>query len=180
MIKLSSARRYAKSLYEMGEELNLSSKFSQDIKALKELCDKVEGFVSFLANPVIEMDAKKEIIHEALKAQPLHSYIYNLLFFLIEVNKIKLLPYVCKFYEDLEDMYKGRVRGKVIVPELLSEEEVKSIKSAIEKKLNKELIVTQEVNKDMIGGIVVKVGDMVYDASVRKQLEILKDNILKG
>lgn len=180
MIKISAARRYAKAVYEMGEELNLSSKFSQDIKLLKELCEKVDGFVSFLANPVIDVLAKKEIISEALKGESPHPYIANLIFFLVEVNKIKLLPYICKFYQDIEDMYAGRVRGTVIVPEFLTDDDVIAIKSAIEKAINKEIILSQEVNKDMIGGIIVRVGDMVYDASVRKQLEILKDNIFKG
>lgn len=180
MIKLSSARRYAKALYEMGEELNISSKFSEDIKALKELTEKVEDFVPFLANPVINLEAKKEVISSAFKGLVLHDYIVNLLFFLIEANKVKLLPYICKFYQDLEDLYAGRVKGKVISPDLLSDEDVKAIKASLENKIKKEVILSQEINKDMIGGIIVKIGDMIYDASVKKQLEILKDNILKG
>lgn len=180
MIKLSSARRYAKALYEMGIELNLSSKFSEDIKALKELCEKVEDFVPFLSNPVVDLEAKREVVSSAFKDQTLHSYVINLIFFLIEANKVKLLPYICKFYQDLEDLYAGRVRGKVVSPDILSDEDVKAIKNALEKAIKKEVLLSQEVNKDMIGGVIVKVGDMIYDASIRKQLEILKDNILKG
>lgn len=180
MIKLSSARRYAKALYEMGIELNLSSKFSEDIRALKELCEKVEDFVPFLANPVIDIEMKKEVISSAFGGQRLHNYIINLIFFLIEANKVKLLPYICKFYQDLEDIYAGRVRGKVISPDLLSDEDVKAIKASLEKAIKKEVILSQEISKDMIGGVIVKIGDMIYDASIKKQLEILKDNILKG
>lgn len=180
MIKLSSAKKYAKALFEMGLEKDISSKFSDDIKALRELTEKVSEIVPFLANPLVDRETKKEVITKIFSELNIHDYIFNLVFLLIDSNKIKLLPYICKFYQDLEDLYAGRVRGKVIVPDTLSEEYLSAIRDAIKKSLKKEVILTQEIDTDMIGGIIVKVGDMVYDASIKKQLEILKDNILKG
>ncbi len=209
MIKLSSARRYAKTIFELGQEKGLLEKFSQDMVSLKEVIDKAEGFLSFLANPTYEytereklllevasklglnqylvnlikllMESNKvKLLLEVASKLGLNQYLVNLIKLLMESNKVKLLPYICNFYQDLQDFYAGKVRGVIKTALPLSNDDLNAIKSAVEKALNKKLELTVQVDKAVIGGVLLKVGDVIYDGTVKKQLEILKDNLIKG
>ncbi len=180
MIKLSSARRYAKTIFELGQEKGLLEKFSQDMVSLKEVIDKAEGFLSFLANPTYEYTEREKLLLEVASKLGLNQYLVNLIKLLMESNKVKLLPYICNFYQDLQDFYAGKVRGVIKTALPLSNDDLNAIKSAVEKALNKKLELTVQVDKAVIGGVLLKVGDVIYDGTVKKQLEILKDNLIKG
>lgn len=180
MIKLSSARRYAKTLIEIAQEKGLMEKFSSDIANLKEIVEKVPPLVSFLSSPTVDLEVRKQTIQEILKKYEIHEFIVNLILLLVDSSKVKLLPHVCKFYQDLEDLYAGRVRAFLKVPMPISKEEIETIKIALEKALNKEILLNSDIDEAVIGGIWIKVGDLVFDGTVRRQLEILKDNLIKG
>ncbi|GAB4440625.1 MAG: F0F1 ATP synthase subunit delta [bacterium] len=180
MIKLSSAKRYAKTIFELGEEKGLLDKFSTDFANLKQVIETVEDFIPFLANPTYDYSVREQLFSEVAGKIGLNGFIVNLVKLLMEGNKVKLLPYVCKFYQDLDDFYAGRVRGQVKTAFELSSEDINAIKAAVEKALNKKVELATEVDKDVIGGLLIKVGDVVYDGTVKKQLEILKDNLIKG
>jgi F-type H+-transporting ATPase subunit delta len=180
LIKLSSAKRYAKTLFEIAQEKGLLDKFSADLSTLKEICDKAEGFVHFLGNPAYEIKERKNTFLDIVKPQNIHEYVVNLVFLLIENGRIKLLPHMCKFYQDMEDISAGKIRAQMQVPSALEAGEIAGIKSSLEKALKKTVVLNSEINKDMIGGIWIKVGDVIYDGTVKRQLEILKDNLTKG
>lgn len=180
MIKLSSAKRYAKTLFELAQEKELLEKFSADLSALKEICEKVDGFVAFLGTPTYDLKARKDVLLEIAKKYNIHEYVINLIYLLMENGKTKLMPYMCKYYQDLEDNRTGKVRAVMQAPSALEVGEINSIKAALEKSLKKTVVLDAEINKDVIGGIWVKVGDVIYDGTIRKQLNILKDNLTKG
>jgi len=180
LIKLSSAKRYAKTIFELGQEKGLLERFAKDLSALKEVTEKVDEFIPFLANPTYDYSQREQLFLEIAKKLDLNDIIVNLVKLLMEGNKVKLLPYVCKFYQDLSDFYAGIVRGTLKTAAELSDEEIKAVALAVEKALKKKVEFTVEVDKDIIGGVLLKVGDVVYDGTVKKQLEILKDNLIKG
>lgn len=180
MIKLSSAKRYAKTIFELGQEKGLLEVFSKDFAAIKDVIEKVDDFIPFLSNPTYEYSVREQLFVEIAKKLNLNEYVINLVKLLMEGNKIKLLPYVCNFYRDLEDFYFGRMRGTIKTAYELSDEEMNAIKAVVEKSLNKKLVLNAVVDKDIIGGVMLKIGDVIYDGTVKKQLEILKDNLIKG
>ncbi len=180
MIKLSSARRYAKTLIEVAQETGQMEKFSTDISTLKGIIDNVPEFLPFIISPTIDLDVRKETTKEILNKHNINNLITNLVLLLIDSGKAKLLPYICKLYQELEDFYLGRVRALVKVPMKISEEELEMIRKKLEEKLNKKVIVSSDLDPSLIGGIWVKVGDLIYDGTIRRQLEILKENLIKG
>lgn len=180
MIKLSSAKRYAKTIFELGQEKGLLEKFSNDFANLKQVIESVDDFVTFLANPTYDYAVREQLFTEVAKKIELNEFVVNLIKLLMEGNKIKLLPYVCKFFQDLDDFYAGRVRGLIKSAVGLSSDDINAIKIAVEKALNKKVELVSEIDKEVIGGVLIKVGDVVYDGTVKKQLEILKDNLIKG
>lgn len=180
MIKLSSAKRYAKTIFELGQEKGLIEQFSKDMLVLKEIADKVSDFVPFLANPIYNIKEREDLFSDIAKKLNLNDMIVNLVKVLIEGNKVKLLPYICKFYQDLEDFYAGRVRGIIKLPMNISNDDLNAVKSAVEAALKKKVEFDTVIDKDVIGGVWLKIGDVIYDGTVKKQLEILKDNLIKG
>lgn len=101
MIKLSSARRYAKTLIELAQEKGLMEKFSIDMGYIKQIVEQVPDIVYFMSTPIIDIEARKNTVKEILGKYNIHEYIVNLILLLIEVGKAKLLPHVCKIYQDI-------------------------------------------------------------------------------
>ena len=180
MIKLSSARRYAKTLIELAQEKVLMEKFSTDMSCIKEIVEKVPDIIQFMGSPVVNIDVRKNTVKEIFSKYNIHEYIINLVILLIDTGKSKLLPHICKFYQDIEDFYLGRVRAVVKVPINLTEEEINLIREKLEQKLKKKVLLNTEIDTSLVGGIWVKVGDLIFDGTVRKQLQILKENLIKG
>lgn len=180
MIKLSSARRYAKTLIEIAQETGQMEKFSTDVSTLKQIIDNVPEFLPFIISPTVDLDIRKETTREILKKYNINDLIINLVLLVIDSGKAKLLPHICRLYQELEDFYSGRVRALVKVPMTISEEELDTIRKKLEEKLNKKVIVSSDLDPSLIGGIWVKVGDLIYDGTVRRQIEILKENLIKG
>ncbi len=180
MIKLSSARRYAKTLIELAQEKGLMEKFSTDMSYVKEIVEKVPDLVQFMSSPIVDIEVRKSAVKEIFSKYNIHEYIVNLILLLIDSGKSKLLPHICKFYQDLEDFYLGRVRATVRVPMSLTEEELSLIRQTLEQKLKKKVLLNTEIDTSLVGGIWVKVGDLIFDGTVRKQLQILKENLIKG
>ncbi|MCX7769868.1 MAG: ATP synthase F1 subunit delta [Proteobacteria bacterium] len=180
MIKLSSARRYAKTLIEIAQETGQMEKFSADMNILRQIIDNIPEFMQFIISPTIDINVRKETVKDILKKHNINDLIINLVLLVLDSGKAKLLPYICKLYQELEDFYLGRVRGLVRVPISISNEDLDLIKQKLEEKLNKKVILTTEIEPSLIGGIWVKVGDLIFDGTVRRQLEILKENLIKG
>lgn len=180
MIKLSSAKRYAKTIFELGQEKGMLERFSKDFSALKQTIESVHEFIPFLANPTYDFSQRVGLFLEVAKKIDLSDIIINLVKLLMEGNKVKLLPYICNFFQDLMDFYAGKVRGTLKTAIELSSDELNAIALAVENALKKKVELKVEVDKDVIGGLMLKVGDVVYDGTVKKQLEILKDNLIKG
>ena len=81
---------------------------------------------------------------------------------------------------ELDDIHNNRERITVITQTSLDESLIESIKSQIGKKLNKEIIVTEKVDESILGGIIIKIGDLVIDGSLSKGLKNIKSNLLNS
>jgi F-type H+-transporting ATPase subunit delta len=74
----------------------------------------------------------------------------------------------------------GRVRAEVVLPSEVGKGEIKEIKKGLEKATGKEVVLDVSIDPALLGGVVARVGSIVYDGSIRTQLENIKNNIMRG
>ena len=80
----------------------------------------------------------------------------------------------------MDDEATGKVRGEAITPMPLEDAALQTISQALSKALDKEVILEARQDPSLMGGMVARVGNLVFDASVKTQLQRMKDTLIKG
>ena len=95
-------------------------------------------------------------------------------------NRIRYLPDITALYRELADEAAGRARVKLITAHELSKQKLKELTAGLKHLVGKQVIMEAETDPELIGGVVARIGGMVYDGSVKTQLDRLKETLAKG
>jgi F-type H+-transporting ATPase subunit delta len=132
-----------------------------------------------LTNPVFKASQRKQVMQELAKKLALSEDVQRFLGLLIERERIAALPDIARELRVLVDANLGRVRATVTSAKPLSADQESKIKTALEKQTGKKVVLEKREDADLIGGMVTQIGDLIYDGSVKNQLELMKETILK-
>ena len=169
------SKRYARAFFEIaGEEKKLEQYYSE----LNQFSSAMSGnkdLAGFLANPVFEQDVKKNVLEKIIGKMSLSPMTVNFLKLLVDKNRIDVLPDIDTCYRQMMDetLQKMRVTVKTAFP--LSAEMQNYIMSNLKKMTGREVEVTVEDDKGLLGGIVIGVGDTLYDGSIKNQLNNMRN-----
>ncbi|MFN3505374.1 MAG: F0F1 ATP synthase subunit delta [Caldimicrobium sp.] len=180
MRALAIALKYAKGLFIAAKELNKVEEFGEELRSFLKFLKENPEVLQVLQSPVYPPDIKFEILKEIVKVYQLTPEIERFVSLLIERRRIQYIEEIVSMYQALWDEEVGIARGEVYSPYPLSEEEKKELEEALQKKLNKQVFLEVRVDPDILGGIKVKIGDYVWDGTLKSQLEKFKEIIIKG
>lgn len=170
-------KRYAKALIRLGQERNLWAEIGEDLDRFTNLFLEHSLLRRILCDPVHDRRSRKVILDEILARIGLNRMTANFLRLLVDKERMRYLPAIRSAYQSLEDAMAGRLRAKVISARPLTEEEVAAVRDALARRLEKQIVLETEENPEILGGIVCKIDGMVFDGSVKTQLEKLRETI---
>ena len=101
----------------------------------------------------------------------------NFLRLLKKKNRLNLLPSIASYFQEIVDDNAGIVRGEVIAAVSI-ENDLSEIESSLSKKLNKKVILSSSIDQSIIGGIKIRIGDRLFDGTVKAKLNKLKEDLL--
>lgn len=179
MSNLTIARRYAQALYAEAEREQRVEQVDEDIEVIRAALEGSRDLVLFFESPVISR-LKKEGVVQALFGSRVQLTTLNFLRLLIEKRRENLFPEVVLAYRQLRDGQLGIVEARARVAHPLSDVEVQSLTQALEQMAGVRVRLQVEQDPTLIGGVVVRVGDTVYDGSVRHQLATLRERMERG
>ncbi len=179
MIQESLVEGYAQAMFEVAVDKGDTGDIEKDLDGIKQLLSTNKKFRSILYHPSITKTDKKDIVDKVIVSQCSSKWIKNLLFVLIDKRRERILDY-------LPDVYKG-VAGKIrgIVPVIvqtaipLTEDRLTKLKKNLEKLTKKKVDIKTEINKDIIGGMIIRIENKIIDGSVTNHLKNLKKSLLK-
>lgn len=176
------ARRYAEALLSLGKKGGGSrlERFAADLAAIAKTEEESPEFLHFLANPAFSVAEKRDVLAPVLKKLGVTPQIRNFCMLLADKERLTLLPQIADVFGQLKDAEMGIINGELVTAIELSPEKKEEVTARLAQQLNKEINLTYTVDKDILGGVVLKVGDMVLDASLNAQLNILKETIKRG
>jgi len=166
-------------LVEIGQERNALEKYGDDLSSITELMSDSKDFREVLINPVFTREDKKRIAGQIFDKLQTDAMVANFVNLLIDRKRINQLAGIEKAYRGEVDDIRGITRGEVISAEPLSEEQLGRVTDALSQISGKKVLVATRVDASMIGGLTAKVGDKVFDGTIRTQLSQLKET-LKG
>ncbi|MEF2229446.1 MAG: ATP synthase F1 subunit delta [Pseudodesulfovibrio sp.] len=175
------SRRYAKALFAIGAAKGEAVKvYGEQLMALSDSIQAAPEAVGFFRNPSFSAEEKKAVLSKLVEKASVDPMVKNFCNLLAEKGRVEMLPAIASDYKVMMDAVSGVITGELITVSALSEERKSAIKANLEKQAGKKLELTFAADKDILGGIVLKVGDKVLDASLKAQLQILKENIKRG
>jgi F-type H+-transporting ATPase subunit delta len=174
MITGSIARRYAKALFGLATEQDRLEVWSDALVALQEAIDGSPDLQDVLSNPVYSKEQRRAIVGKLAGALKLDSEPANLLFLLADRNRLGYLAAIVATFRELADAGLGRLRAKVTSAALLDPAAVGAMAERLSQATNKKVLLDRDVDPALLGGVVAQVGSLVYDGSIRTQLEDLR------
>jgi F-type H+-transporting ATPase subunit delta len=174
MIVGSIARRYAKALFGLAVEVDRVDAWAQSLVALKKAVDASPELREILASPVYTREQRQGLAAGLAKALQLDREPASLLALLADRNRLAYLAGVAETFGRLADEKLGRVRARVASAVPLAEAQAAALAQRLAEASRAEVIVERVVDPSLLGGVVAQVGSLVYDGSLRSQLEDLR------
>ena len=176
------AKRYARALFAIGREQGgeAHKTFGQELAGLAEVLDGAPKLLRLFKNPIIRTQDKRNLVLSILDKLEVSQMTKNFCLFLADKGRLGNFPEIQQYYNKLLDLDEGILRGKLITAIDLTKTKQDKIKKDLEAKMSSTLVLDYEKDKAILGGLVLKVGDKVYDASLKAQLELMKENIKRG
>ena len=173
------ARRYAQALYEEAARDQRVERIDEDMALIRESLEGSRDLVLFFESPVISRQKKQDVVQALFESrvQPMTMHFLHLL---IEKKREDLFPDVVHAYRALRDEQIGVVVAHARTAFPLSSEEQTRLEQALERKAGSRIRLTVEQDASLVGGLVVRIGDTVYDGSVRHQLATLRERMETG
>jgi F-type H+-transporting ATPase subunit delta len=174
------ARRYASALFGLAESNNQAETMLAQITELTDLARENAELERVLFTPLYPRAERRAVLNALARKLELHPHVRGLLLVMIDENRMALLTAVRDGLRVLVDRAAGRVEAQVISARDLDSATVARLKQALSQRVNAEVTLSLAVNPDLIGGVVVRVGDLLLDGSVRTQLASLGENLRQG
>ncbi len=175
--KIKLLKPTAKSIFEIAKQLNMVDKIYNELSKCSELF-KDEDIKKYFIDKSIPKKCKIEIIENKLK--PIFSReAYVFISILIEHEVIDILPDILVFYKEIRDNeYNNIIRVRIIAADNIDNETIEDIIKTVKCFSNKEIVYSAEVDKDILGGIIIYIDSKVYDYSVKNQVYMMQDKII--
>lgn len=179
MVTGSLARRYAKAVFEIGSAQGDLTKLGQDIRSLAKAMNESAELGHALTNPAIRRSDRRKVVDGLLQTIGVQTASRNLVYLLLDGERMGSLPAISRALDAMIEEKAGRLTAEVVSAKPLDPSQLSQINAALEKLSGKKVSVTTRQDPELLGGVVAKVGDTVYDGSLRTQLRAIRDELSK-
>ena len=178
MTNRSAAARYARALMDVAlqEKADVSA-IEQELAAFSDLFAKHEEIAKIMLNPAVPAPGKRDVVKAIVeRARPI-APVGKLLVLLAERDRLILLPDMVEAYRlRLQDHLKI-VRAEVTTAQGVPADSAEAIRKSLASVTGRDVVVTSRVDPALIGGMVARLGSTVFDGSVARQLELIKERL---
>ena len=179
MSQRTVSRRYATALCEEADRAGTLEAVDDDVEMLRRSLDANDALARFFTSPVIPAEKKKDVI-DALLEDRVEALTLQFLHLLVEKDRETVTASILDAYHDLRDEQRGIVDATARVARPLSDDDREALVDALEAHTGKTIRLHIEEEPDLIGGLVIRIGDHVFDGSVRNRLAALRDRLHKS
>jgi F-type H+-transporting ATPase subunit delta len=179
MVTGSLARRYARAIVDLGTQSNNLDKIASDLRTLAKAMKESAELSGALTNPAIRRGDRRKIIDALLARVGAQAASKNTVYLLLDGERLGRLPDISREIDAMIEARGGRVSAEIVSAKALDAQQLSQITIALEKLSGKKVDVVKREDPSLLGGVVAKVGDVVYDGSLRTQLRALRDQLTK-
>ncbi len=175
MVNVSIARRYARALLDVASEANRTDAVAEQLSAFVKALEQSPELSDVLLNPAYTRGQRTQVVEALIKMMGgVETTLANTLRLLVDRNRLTYLPDIARVYRDMADVRAGRVRGHVTSATKLSPDTVELLRKNLQQITQRDVILEAKEDPKLLGGVSAQVGSVLFDGSVRTQLEQLR------
>lgn len=172
--------RYAKALLNIASEENQVEQYAEEVAGVATLVEREDLLRLLLDSPTFPLEKKAAIMHDIVDHLKLSGGMRNFLDLLLEKGRIVYLPQIGVNYRKFADELSGVVRANIKAANKLTKKRTEEIQKGLEKQTGKQVVLSVETDKSLIGGLQAEMGGKLFDGSVKTQLKRIADTLAKG
>jgi F-type H+-transporting ATPase subunit delta len=174
----AAAKRYAKAVFDLANESGELEKVTNEFRELGATVEGSPELKGALGNPMVDAAQRKAVMKAILDRSNVSVLTKNSVLFITDHRRSDVLPQIADELSRLSDAKAGRIQAEVTSAAALSEPQYQRVSAALEKLTGQKISLARKVDATLIGGVVVRVGDRVFDGSVATRLRELRTALL--
>ena len=179
MIEGRLSRRYTRALFQLAREAGEEEKIGAEIERFFSIYSSSD-LQKVLTNPAFALAPRMKILRQVIDGQQLSPLTGKFLSLLLERDRLVELAGIVSCYRRLLNEVKGRVEARVVSTGPLDRAMVEQLGQRLRGLAGKEVILQQETDPSLLGGLLIELEGKIYDGSIRTQLEKMKQRIARG
>ena len=178
MTNRTAGTRYARALLDVAvKEKTDLDQVERELASIVDLFTQHKALAQVMLNPVVPVPRKRAAM-EALTAQAqVMPMVAKLLGLLAERDRLVLLPDLLQAYRDRLLDYRNIVRAEITTTTALAPERAKAIEASLARATGRTVTLSTKVDPAIIGGVITRIGSTIYDGSVSRQLQKMKEKL---
>ncbi|TCK62520.1 ATP synthase F1 subunit delta [Seleniivibrio woodruffii] len=172
------AARYADALFQEAKAENKLEQVIAQLSAVSAASEQSADFKTLIKSPLIGK-AEKQAVVDVLKSKGMiDEFLYKFLKLLVSKNRLSLLELISSEIKAMDRKAKGEAEAVITVATAMDEASKSTLKAVLDKITGKKITITENVDPSILGGVIAQVESSLYDASVRGQLNKIKEQLV--
>jgi len=177
--KIKDVKRFANALIR-NVGIDNAPQTINELEALNALMLKSKEFKSLLFNPQFTTAEREAVLKQLGAKIKLSEYTIKYVMYLSELGAIPSLTAIIRSATNLYFEKKKKAKAVVMTPIEIRKDQEDSLKSSLKQMIDRDVDIEYVMDPSLLGGILVKVGSTMYDTSIKSQLRLLRDDLIKG
>ena len=175
----TTALKYAEALFGIGKSSGKLGVFQSNAEDFAKLLSGSKDLKVALSHPNIRRVQRKAILEGVLKDCPYDPVFSNFLRLVVDRGRIQYFEKIVASFSKLRDEADGRVRGVVYVASPMNASQREKLRRKVQERLGKEVLIEERIDSAIIGGLRLEVEGRVYDSSLQRHLERMREVMLE-
>ena len=176
----STSKSYAIALYELSKENSELDKVEEGMKSLNKLLNDSADFKEMILSPIVAKEDKKNVIFTIADQNNFSKILKKFLGFIAIKNRLFFLGKIIESFISLVSTSKGELKAKLVSSKKLSIEEKKNIQLELSKDFKSPLNIDYEYDPDLVAGLIIQVGSVMVDTSIKTKLKKLEKSMVEA
>ena len=174
------SQRYALALYELSKENNQTDEFVANMTNFMKLFNSNKELKNFVKNPTYSVENQKIVFDKILSLMNFNKLVKNFFSVLIIKKRIFFLDQIIEEFLNLISIKRGEISGSLISSKEIDEKTILDIEKEISENIKRSIKLKSKIDKSLIGGVVVQIGSLMIDTSIKNKLQKYKKLMIEA
>ena len=175
----TSANRYSLALYELAEEANVLSKIEINVLSIINLIEKNNDFKNLIKDPTVSQNDLSNVIDKIIDYLKIENLLKNFTNFLVIKRRFFFVEQLLNNFIEICSEKRGELKTEIKSAKNLSKDEINKIKDELSKHFTSKIKLNYKYDESLIGGLIVQVGSMMIDTSIKNKLQQIENKMMK-